>query len=82
MHSARTHTPFKPEVKLYRDNVLNTIEKYREGWGVSGGFVSGNTSDDVLFLDDGACRVVIQNVEPRLTSHFDNETRGDHKADI
>jgi mannosyltransferase OCH1-like enzyme len=36
----------------------------------------------VRFLDDDACRAVIERVEPKLVPHFDEETQGMYKADV
>jgi len=67
--------------KLYYDNVYATISAYREQWGHPADDGRGGGAD-VDFLDDNACRMVVEEVEPQLTPFFDSETRGDHKADI
>ena len=67
--------------KLYYDNVYATINAYRAQWGHPGDDGQGGGAD-VDFLDDAACRLAVEEVEPQLTPFFDSETRGDHKADI
>ena len=67
--------------KLYYDNVYATISAYRAQWGHPADDGRGGGAD-VDFLDDNACRMVVEEVEPQLTPFFDSETRGDHKADI
>jgi hypothetical protein len=56
------------------NNVLHTINVYREAW---------NDKDaPVLFLDDQDCLEVIEEVEPKLAIHFRQEDLGAFKADI
>jgi hypothetical protein len=64
----------KEPVILY-DNVMNTIRQYRRLWNDA-------QPAPIRFLDDAACRLAIQQSEPKLVMHFDNEKEGKFKADI
>ncbi|GMI24670.1 hypothetical protein TeGR_g13997 [Tetraparma gracilis] len=55
-------------------NIRHTIDAYRGLWG--------EPDATVRFLDDDACRAVIERVEPKLVPHFDKETQGMYKADV
>jgi len=59
--------------KRFYDNVMNTIDKYRNA-------LSNDTI--VRFLTDDDCRALIEVAEPRLVVHFNRETLGMHKGDI
>jgi hypothetical protein len=59
---------------LIYDNLMNTIQKYREAWP--------GEEVGVWFLDDRHCRSAIQATKPELLYHFDDEANGSYKADI
>ena len=59
---------------LIYENVLNTIQKYRDAWG--------EPDAPVWFLDDTDCRSAIYETKPNLLPYFDMETDGSWKADI
>ena len=59
---------------LLYQNVLNTIQKYREAWG--------EPKAPVWFLDDNACRSTIYAAKEKLLVYFDREPHGSWKADI
>ena len=58
----------------FEANIRHTIDAYRTLWG--------EPDAPVRFLDDDACRAVIERVEPKLVPHFDKETQGMYKADV
>jgi hypothetical protein len=59
----------------FYDNVQATVAAYRAHWGEPDAPV-------VEFLDDAACRVALQDTEPRLVRHFDSEPRGAYRGDL
>jgi len=63
------------EPAILYDNVMDTIRQYRRLW-------NDVPPAPIRFLDDAACRLAIQQSEPRLVKHFDNEREGKFKADI
>ena len=63
------------EPKLFYDNVVNTRDAYISAWG-------NDPAAQVYFLDDDGCRKHIEQAEPKLLHHFDNEKQGMYKADI
>ena len=68
-------------------NVLQTITKYQRYWDeqdaqLRAGSVRGGEPLVVSFLSDEDCRGVITQAEPRLLQSFDEEERGEYKADI
>jgi Glycosyltransferase sugar-binding region containing DXD motif len=63
----------KAPKRLY-NNVLHTIKVYREAWN--------DMDAPVLFLDDQDCLEAIEEVEPKLATHFRYETHGAFKSDI
>jgi hypothetical protein len=73
----------KRPVQFY-ENVLHTIETYKQAWKAKDLSSGGNNSSDisVWFLDNQECRSVIQKVEPILIRHFDREKHGAFKSDI
>lgn len=58
----------------FHANIMNTIQMYRKLWE--------EPQAPVWFLDDADCRQAIGEVEPRLVSFFNKESRGGFKADI
>jgi hypothetical protein len=56
------------------ENVLNTIQKYREAWG--------DPNAPVWFLNDTDCLSAIYAAKPALLNYFDLEVHGSWKADI
>lgn len=62
------------EPLLLYDNVRNTIDTYREAWGVP--------DAPVWFLNDTDCRAAIYKAKPRLLTYFDREPHGSWKADM
>ena len=55
-------------------NIMNTIAEYRRLWN--------EPEAPVHFLTDDECRERIEEAEPRLVQHFDQESSGTYKADI
>jgi len=64
--------------KLY-DNIIDIIGKYTTEWNSS---LIGENNIGVNFLGKDECHEVIQEVEPRLMKHYQNETYGPHRSDI
>jgi hypothetical protein len=58
----------------YYENILYTIQKYREYWK--------EPEAPVEFLDDEACRRYIELAYPDLLQHFNREKKGAYKGDI
>jgi hypothetical protein len=59
---------------LLYENVVNTIQKYREAWG--------DPNAPVWFLNDADCLDVIQLTKVNLLSYYSREMNGSWKADI
>jgi mannosyltransferase OCH1-like enzyme len=59
---------------LLYENVLNTIQQYREAWS--------EPKAPVWFLNDTDCRSAIYTAKPSLLVYFDREVHGSWKADI
>ena len=67
------------EPALLYNNVMHTVQAYRQLWD------DGSGDDEpapIRFLDDAACREAIEQSEPRLVKHFDEEREGKFRADI
>lgn len=60
---------------LLYNNVMETIRQYQQLW-------NDPQPAEIRFLDDPACRLAIQQSEPKLMKHFDNEKEGKYRADI
>jgi hypothetical protein len=59
---------------LLYNNILNTVQKYKEAWG--------EEDVPVGFLDDQYCRSAIRAAKPELMRYFYDETNESFKADI
>jgi hypothetical protein len=59
---------------LLYENVISTIDKYREAWG--------EPNAPVWFLDDADCQRVIRFAKVNLLTYFSSEIRGSWKDDI
>jgi hypothetical protein len=59
---------------LVYDNVISTIEKYREAWG--------EPNAPVWFLDDADCRRVIRSAKVNLLTYYSSEIRESWKDDM
>ena len=68
----------KEPALLYK-NVMDTVQAYKQLWNNGSG---GDEPAPIRFLDDAACREAIEQSEPRLVRHFDNEREGKFRADI
>jgi Glycosyltransferase sugar-binding region containing DXD motif len=64
----------RKEPKRFYDNVMRTIRAYEAVWG--------KHDCTVVFLDDDACRRVIQTTAPELLPYFEKEPKGSYRADI
>lgn len=62
------------EPRVLYDNVMNTINVYKNYWN--------DDSIEVQFLDDDQCREKIKKAYSRLVPHFDDEKSGPYKADV
>ena len=63
------------EPALLYNNVMQTCMTYRQLWNDA-------EPAPIRFLDDEACREAIEQSEPRLVPHFDDEREGKFRADI
>jgi hypothetical protein len=59
---------------LLYNNILNTVQKYKEAWG--------EEDVPVGFIDDQYCRSAIRAAKPELMRYFYDETNESFKADI
>ena len=77
--------PLFDEKDPLTSNVQNTIDKYKQYWK-SKDHADNHTVHDneivVSFLSNKDCIEVIQQAEPKLVKHFNEEGRGDFKAGI
>jgi hypothetical protein len=81
--------PFNHEDPLTA-NVLHTINTYQKFWDdidaqdfeVSSSNQKPNDKVIVSFLSDAKCLEVIEEANPRLVQYFNDEVRGEFKADI
>lgn len=78
--------PFDAEDPLTK-NVLHTIVKYQKYWedmDFADGLHGKNETEKLVvsFLSDDKCLEVITESDPRLVKHFNEEKRGEFKADI
>ncbi len=72
------------EPRNYYKNVLKTIDTYSSFWNMTSTRSTATRSrpTEVYFLDNANCSDFLKQVRPVLAEAFENETRGDFKADL
>lgn len=64
-------------LKHFYNNVMKTINAYTTLWNTS-----SNLPTEVYFLDNNNCTDLLNQVEPLLAMAFEQEGKGDFKADL